>query len=269
MATTLVAHLRAELQNKINVPKSFRSKLKPSALCCWLSELQSVLTEILVESKSYFDLQFSEVVDLQLLSGGSRYESHVILQINLLIRQLFPEIFVLALTAHARLAFKRWLRYPKSSRSCSFIEEFQLCKKFGWSDIYSQKYINMLHEAIEEKVENLCKGEYQTEFLPELRQYVDVTILPFALNIFSRDLTSEKSANLLVEKDSESKLRDLLQHSLLHALSKSRAKELFEIVADFPDSIMAIKELKEAANGSANIPHIGVKSTYPIKNYST
>ena len=198
MATTLVAHLRAELQNKITVPKSLLSKLKPSALCSWLSELQKVLTSILVESRPYFDLQSSEVVDLQLLSGGSRCESHVILQINLLIRQLFPEIFVLALTAHARVAFKKWLRHPKSSRSCSIIEEFQLCKKFGWTDIYSQKYINMLHEAIEEKVENLCKGEYQAEFLPELRQYVDATILPFALNIFSRDSASEKSVNLVV-----------------------------------------------------------------------
>lgn len=265
MTTTLVAHVRAELQTKIKVPKIIHSKLKPLALCTWLSELQNVLSTILIESRSYFDLQFTEAVDFQLLSGGPRYESHIILQINLLIRQLFPEIFVLALTAHARQAFKKWLRYPNNNRLCSIIEEFQLCKKFGWTDIYSQKYINMLHEAIEEKVESLCKGEYQTEFLPELRQYVDVTILPFALNIFSRDMNTETSVNLGIEKDSGLKLKDLLQHSLLHALSKSRAKELFEIVADFPDSIVAIKELKEAANGSANIPHIGNKEA--LDNY--
>ena len=280
-----LARIRADLQNTIKLPKTSRNKLKPSVLCCWLSDLTAVLSNLLLDFRS---------VHSQLLRDGTSdmfNEAHIILQMNLTIRQLFPELFLEALRAHAEQAYKKWLKQLTSEVPNPSTQIFEACHKFGWTALYRLKYINMLHEIIEEKVGNLCDGEYQIEFLPDLRYWLDTTILPFAktmlchnTDVFKTDLSKSMPLNRdssdtmpiqdllmmqkyqsMLSKDSgkdcsHTELKNLLHNSLLHALSKSRAKELFEIVADFPDSVLAIKELKEAANGSSNLPHVGKSS---------
>lgn len=280
---SVVARIRSDLQNTIKqLPKTSRSKLKPRVLCCWLSDLTAILSNLLLDLRSRTSQLF--------LDGTSEIlsEAHIILQMNLTIRQLFPEIFLEALRAHAERGYRRWIRQLAVDLSSPMTQTFEACHKFGWTDLYRLKYINMLHEIIEEKVGNLCDGEYQIEFLPSLRHWLDTTILPFAQmmlcqnvdrikpdlsksmpsNIDSSDTMPMEGIVIVQEcqstpikdssKDScQTELKRLLNNSLLHALSKSRAKELFEIVADFPDSVLAIKELKEAANGSSNLPHVG------------
>ena len=258
MTTSHTQRIRDELRNRVVVPKTLPSKMRPTALCCWLTKLQDVLSTLLTELKTSVTADPSGTPNyIQTQKFQAESESHITLQINLTIRQLFPELFILALTAHARQAFKKWLQFPECDRLLSVAKEFQMCKKFTWTVLYRQKYIDMLHETIDERVEKLCKGEHQTEFLPDLREYIDTTILPFAQEILCRDLGISVLSSTVSEDEEVLKLRNLLHKSLLHALSKSRAKELFEIVADFPDSILAIKELKEAANASSYMPFIG------------
>jgi anaphase-promoting complex subunit 2 len=146
--------------------------------------------------------------------------------------------------------------------------------------------MDLLHHIVEKKVEELCKGEYQTEFLIILREWIDVHVLPYAIMILTQDEKtceigiSEKAVeydrkcddsnnnnnehnnyndNDHIDISDELKLRKLLHNYLLSALSKFRAYELFEIVADYPESYIAIKELKEAANSSivGILPYIG------------
>ena len=258
MTTSHTQRIRDELRNRVVVPKTSPSKMRPPALCSWLIKLQDVLSSLLTDLKSSVTADstgFPNYIQTPKLHAES--ESHIILQINLTIRQLFPELFILALNAHARHAFKKWLQFPECDRLISVAKEFQICKRFTWTVLYRQKYVDMLHETIDERVEKLCKGEHQTEFLPDLRDYIDTTILPFAQEILCRDIGISVLSSNVTENEDVLKLRNLLHKSLLHALSKSRAKELFEIVADFPDSILAIKELKEAANASSYMPFIG------------
>jgi anaphase-promoting complex subunit 2 len=150
--------------------------------------------------------------------------------------------------------------------------------------------MNLLYHIIEKKVEKLCKGEYQTEFLIILRQWIDAHVLPYAIIILAQDRencevelsekvvennrnyneSNNKNNNHNNQNDNnndnnnndvsnELKLKILLHNCVLSALSKFRAYELFEIVADYPESYMAIKELKEAANSSITgiLPYIG------------
>lgn len=264
----VMARIRADLENTTPLPKTSRCKLKPSILCSWLSDLIALLSTLLLELRS-------EVVVED--DSGAFNEAHIILQINLTIRQLFPEIFIEALRVHAEQAYRKWLRQSTLNRTAYLIQSFELCRKFGWTALYRMKYVNMIHEIIEEKVGNLCSGEYQTEFLPNLQQWLDATILPFAQEILRplADTSDIDSSNLSAIEEiiirqnyqpaqpdaksvsNEAGLKVLLHNSLLHALSMSRAKELFEIVADFPDSVLAIRELREAVNGSSNLPHVG------------
>lgn len=251
-SSSLVARLRTELLTKITTPNN----AKPSSLRSWLCVSQLVISSLLKELKEESEFSVEQSFGTLLNQEGVWDETFVVLQINLTIRQLFPDTFISALIAHARYLFKSWLRSPSSSRLISVMKEFELCKKFGWTDLYRQNYTDILHQAIEQRVDLLCKGEYQTEFLPELRSFVNERILPFAMNILSQD----KKVNLQSDNENNSKLKILFQNSLLHAMSKSKAKELFEIVADFPDSIIAIKELKEAANKTSNMPYIGERN---------
>ena len=252
-STSLVARLRTELLTKIITPKN----AKPSSLRSWLCDSQLIISNLLTDFKAESDISADKTSESLLNQDGLWDEAFMVLQINLTIRQLFPDTFISALIAHARHIFKNWLRSPTVSRLISVMKDFELCKKFGWTDLYKQNYTDMLRQAIEQKVDLLCKGEYQTEFLPELHSFVDERILPFAMKILSQD----KKVNLALDNEKNSKLKVLFHNSLLHAMSKSRAQELFEIVADFPDSIIAIKELKEAANKTSNMPHIGEKNT--------
>lgn len=254
MATTsLLARLRNELLTKISAP----TNAKPSSLRNWLRDSQLLISRILTDLKAEAEFCLNTTSEVISIQDGLLDETFIVLQINLTIRQLFPDTFISALIAHARHSFRSWLRSPTTGRLITVVKEFELCKKFGWTDLYRQNYTDMLHQAIEQMVDQRCIGQYQTEFLPELRSFVDERILPFAMKI----LSSDKKVDLPSDNEKNFKLKVLFHNSLLLAISKSRAKEFFEIVADFPDSIIAIKELKEAANKTSNMPYIGERNT--------
>ena len=44
---------------------------------------------------------------------------------------------------------------------------------------------------------------------------------------------------------------------LYHAISRVRGNEMFDIIADYPDSLTAVTELREAASAAASLPQIG------------
>lgn len=250
--TSLLARLRNELLTKISAP----TNAKPSSLRNWLRDSQLLISRILTDLKAEAEFRLNTTSEVISIQDGLLDETFIVLQINLTIRQLFPDTFISALIAHARHSFRSWLRSPTTSRLVTVVKEFELCKKFGWTDLYRQNYTDMLHQAIEQMVDQLCIGQYQTEFLPELHSFVDERILPFAMKI----LSSDKKVDLPSDNEKNFKLKVLFHNSLLLAISRSRAKELFEIVADFPDSIIAIKELKEAANKTSNMPYIGKRN---------
>jgi hypothetical protein len=251
-----VAKIRADFQRNVKIPIAKHRKLKPAILCTWLSELTTRIQTLLLDFKASFNNhkpeEQTESIDQTVFN-----ESYLISQINIAIRQLFSTLFIEALIAHAQQAYLSWLKQPPSKRKSFLLKEFQFCHRFGWTDSYKQKYIDLFYEIIEHKADKLCKGEYQDEFLTILRKWVNSNILPFGVTL----LYSENSSNCPHVTENNDRnclyLEPLLHNSLLQALSKTRATELFEIVADFPDSMVAIRELKEAANASSNMAYVG------------
>ena len=99
-----------------------------------------------------------------------------------------------------------------------------------------------------------CAGEYSSCQIPELEKWLDKVLLPFACNVKCCSTNVVKNLNLGRALED---MRPILKQALYQIFSKVRAKEMFEIAADFPDSMVAIKELKDAASASSSFGYIG------------
>lgn len=109
-----------------------------------------------------------------------------------------------------------------------------------------------VHE-LENHINETCIGEYSQNQIPDLEQWLETVLLPFACSIRC-PYNVDKNIHM---KNAMVELKPILLQSLYQIYSKVRAKEMFDIAADFPDSMVAIKELKEAANASSSLGYIG------------
>ena len=132
------------------------------------------------------------------------------------------------------------------------IEEILSLQSMGWHVLYSAEILEVLQLAIDSYVHELCAGDYETKFLPQLQTWLEMCLFKFACKIFVEDKVFEDTE---VEESKKSNpttdgLWSQFSHWLLKALSLLRATELFDIVADFPDSMNAVREFKDAISAS-------------------
>jgi hypothetical protein len=170
-----------------------------------------------------------------------------ILQINVVIQRLFGGDFYEALRHHARDVFETWKETSAGKRRSYMTEAFAPFRRAGWIDLCTDQYLTVLVSIINSHVQEECKGEFQESFLKKLTAWVSDTVLPFATILFEGTNPMASANNTVTDskgsKWEEQKLSEYLTKSLLRALSEARASELFEMIADFPDSIVAIKEV--------------------------
>ena len=172
--------------------------------------------------------------------------------LNIAIRQNLGKLFINTLSIHCKVAYKKWVNMSDSvERSRFTCEEFSACKSYQWVELYYKQYLSLFCEIIQKKVNMDCQGEYQKEFLPELNHWIDEDMYPFATDLLADD------GCILWGAMKPSELKGYLRLSLVQAISLKRASELFEMVADYPDSIVALKELKDAALSSSTMAQVG------------
>eukprot|EP00605_Chrysophyceae_sp_TOSAG23-4_P002667 GSChrysophyteH1.ASY1.ANO1.2943.1 assembled CDS len=137
-------------------------------------------------------------------------------------------------------------------------------QSLGWHHLYRSDVLEVLHRAVETHVKVSCKEDFETPMLPELQRWLQEALLPFALSILSTEADAEAEA---YDHDKQRKpghnkvdsdhLWSSLSHCLLRSLSLLRASELFDLVVEFPDSLCAAREFKEAAAASNSIGAVG------------
>ena len=111
---------------------------------------------------------------------------------------MWGDTFADALAAHAAAAYKAWLALPADDVTGrrGYVEaEFALCRRVGWSDLYAHRYLALLHEIIDAKVEATCKGDYQSEFLTELNHWAATEVLPFAAPLLTAATPTSSSSS--------------------------------------------------------------------------
>lgn len=169
--------------------------------------------------------------------------------LNIVIKKRYGDFLKKSVKDTIVILFKEWRNQDQLTKN-QIIQLLLSMYELGWTSLYYRDYMNVFLQEINKHVHDICDGEFNKIQIPVLEQWIEIELLPFAsqaLLIDSEHIIDTKYQNL----------KDSLAQSLFQSYSRIRAKELFEIVADFPDSIIAIRELKEAATISGLLGHVG------------
>jgi hypothetical protein len=125
------------------------------------------------------------------------------------------------------------------------IKKVILFKNLDFHKHYSKQLNQTLFKIIDKKTSTLYHSSYSNPYLATLKPWFEEKLCKFYL------LLGDDSSSL-PEKMS------IFSDYLLISIAKIRTKELFEIIADFPDSMVSIKELKDCSSNSPESQiHIG------------
>lgn len=113
-------------------------------------------------------------------------------------------------------------------------------------------FLSVIHKEIQRKIDEKCKGEFETSFLSSLLNWVDTELCGWLLIIF------QSQANADPKKNTEELYKDAikgvdtsldawkpkLKYFMYKSFADLRISELFTIIVEYPDSLPAIKDLK-------------------------
>lgn len=168
--------------------------------------------------------------------------AYTIRQINLSLKLFFFENLENSLFDY----FKNLIKGQcVQSTSQQFSDKVKSIRELGWAIFFHPIVMKSAYAVLEAKVSDVCVGNYQDEFISDLNNWLKCFMFPCIGEIF------KDTVNDLPEIHSD------LSKALARAMSKVRGRELFDIIADFPDSIVAIRELKDASTSSSSQSYIG------------
>ena len=148
---------------------------------------------------------------------------------------------------------------------------FQLIYELQWNKCYRDQYILSFIKIIESKIILICNENiYNIKYLEQLDCFIKGRLMKYIqLTLYNN--YSNESINNNIDNDchydsynitykSINSLKGLINELIYIALDvylKYRSKSLFEIIADYPDSLHSIEELKYVLHKTNNISYIG------------
>lgn len=114
----------------------------------------------------------------------------------------------------------------------------------GLAELCREEVLRLIHDRMTAYVKETITGVYDQTFSAELVSWVDDALGLFVSSLYP------------VRSEAES-LMSTLRSRMLMVLVTTRAGELFDVVADFPDSMTAIKELRDVANSTNSLHIVG------------
>lgn len=115
----------------------------------------------------------------------------------------------------------------------------------NWPVLYGKRYMEAFISIIERKIISLChSGDYEEDILPGVDLWLKGTFMVFCEQVIGTCSVTPK-----IRKD--------LRLAAIQALAKQRAKELFEMIAEYPDSLVALKELRDCIKQSDCMSLVG------------
>ena len=140
--------------------------------------------------------------------------------------------------------------------------------KLGWCSIYSNSVMDALNSATQAKVQELCSGEYETQVAPELDAWLQESVYPYVDQLHAANEAAQLIPPTEVPTDSFSfsnspsvaaseTMKGKLMKSAVRLIALARSQELFEMVADYPDSTVALRELRDCVLKSNTMGLVG------------
>ena len=202
-------------------------------------------------------------------SKSSQQLSPQLLFINIKIRHQYGDNIKSAIIETIGNLFSQW---NDDSDSSNVRDVLASMRTIGWPCIYHKEYLRAFILELEKYISSTCQGEYDSPQVPGVHKWLLTSLLPYAALSLGLQLTegaahmqaaSSSSGGAFSAEANSYNIRStedvakILTSALSSVFARVRAKELFEMVADFPDSITAIKELRDTATASDSIAFIG------------
>lgn len=122
----------------------------------------------------------------------------------------------------------------------------KLVHTFQWPNVYKKQIMAALIRLLERKISVLCSdSDYNSSTKAELDEWLTDCFFPYVTEVFGDHSTS------IVTMQNE------LRFAGTDYLVKLRCKELFEMVAEYPESLVALKELRDNIKHTDNIAYVG------------
>ncbi len=145
-------------------------------------------------------------------------------------------------------------RYDKTSSrwfelfpNYSLEDALKAIRLAGWHILFQEQIKDCITFAIKDKVDRICQDQSGEAQLQRIQQWKDIVVLPIVSSLYEKSSPNPSAMVLEDERPSKeqsqfvSMLDDLVFSSLVH----TRARGMFELIADFPDSTPALAELTE------------------------
>ncbi|XP_062844719.1 anaphase-promoting complex subunit 2 [Trichomycterus rosablanca] len=116
--------------------------------------------------------------------------------------------------------------------------------------VSSEAVTNILHRLIEQRMEQRCRGEYESSFLKDFENWLE-KVLDWLGRVFASEVGETSTSPLLMDGKPNPPGSAILQRWRCHMHQffcriyvNMRIEELFSIIRDFPESLPAVEDLK-------------------------
>jgi anaphase-promoting complex subunit 2 len=118
-----------------------------------------------------------------------------------------------------------------------------LLRGMRWESLYRDQCVAALQSIASTKIRELCYTDtFDEGVLDSLKEWEDEVFVPFIGQTFSYE-----HADIL----------ESIRHKLLEEFIVIRAEKIFEMITEFPDSLEALKELRDSITTCGNIGLVG------------
>ncbi|KAF9523397.1 hypothetical protein CPB83DRAFT_910659 [Crepidotus variabilis] len=110
----------------------------------------------------------------------------------------------------------------------------------GLIDRYESVIASVGYEFIESHVLNACKGQWEKPMLDELRSWMSDHVVPWMIHVYARNASSPEEARAMLQG-----VGSRFDFHINKTLCDLRTQEIFDIIIDFPESMGALKDLRD------------------------
>ena len=202
-------------------------------------------------------------------SKGVVSDNKKIHQIYFLIQYQYGEVFEMAFCDYILDIINDWCQIHDDNEDCDDREsETDLTEKviakmnpiylLKLNELYNNTMIQALQMYIEYHAASMLHTSYEDSYHPETKSWLCKTIFPLIKLLYLKDINdvtialSTITSSFIMNNESShkyvcniDKIENSLENYLYSAVARVRTNELFEIIADYPDSLPAIRELRD------------------------
>jgi hypothetical protein len=151
--------------------------------------------------------------------------------------QIYRTILPAAFKDYLVSLLQEWCNASSNSpQQLKLKEKINAVRTLEWNEIFHKQVDEACATVMEEHVNEEINGSYDEAFIRKLEGWAMKTLSPAVALLKQRAGDNQVATQTI---------NNYLHRKLMVVMARVRAKELFEIITDFPDSMTAVQELKE------------------------